>query len=403
MSPRPDSTLSHEEKARISGNRKSALLRLRESSNRKAALVRLRASKFKYKAGTPVPSSLPQPIGITTDQKLSVDGPNKAAGHKPVLKKRVRFASPLVVGPSVVSTPTTLEEKLVVGSSRWTLMDLPGLSLRNSLNKCWFHSSLHLLSTIPKLRTWCLSSRQGLSLFEKRFLGAIQAIFKTKKPADVHRFFDLVKDFDGVNRRYGQVAVPDFIEFLCNQSVNLSPMVKFTLTTQLQCSKCNWVSQRSSTDVFLKLYLPRGGHTFTLADLVEYNSNVVLTDSDAVFCGHCNIKTSHSLSRKYNPDLFLVEVVRATESSRNTWLKSNACINFSATSLKLPGFSRSYRVISTCHHRGSVNGGHWLTKIATNTGWYELDDLRSKNSPTIPPGFNDDSVTVILLIAEDKL
>lgn len=282
-------------------------------------------------------------------------------------------------------------------------MDLPGLSLRNSRNNCWFHSSLHLLSCIPMLRAWCLSSRNDLDMFEKRFLVALRAIVKTKRPSDVSSFFELVKDFNGVDHRYGQIAVPDFIEYLCSLSATLSPMVRFTLSSQLQCSKCHWVSQRSSMDVFLKLYLPPGGGHFTLANLVDYNSNAMLTDSDAVFCTHCNIKTSHKLSREYNPDLFLVELVRVTESSRNTWLKNNASISFPVTSLKLPGFPRTYRVISTCHHRGSVASGHWLTKVVTNSGWYELDDLKSRSLPTSPPGLSDNSVTVILLVAEDKL
>ena len=129
----------------------------------------------------------------------------------------------------------------------------------------------------------------------------------------------------------------------------------------------------------------------------------MLTDSDAVFCAHCNIKTSHKLSREYNPDLFIVELVRVTESSRNNWLKNNASISFPVMSLKLPGFPRTYRVISSCHHRGSVASGHWLTKVVTNSGWYELDDLKSRSLPTSPPGLSDNSVTVILLVAEDML
>ncbi len=271
------------------------------------------------------------------------------------------------------------------------------------MNKCWFHASLHLLSAIPMLRSWCLSSPQGLCLFEKRFLAAMRAIFYTRRPADVSRFFPSVRDFNGVDRRYGQVAVPDFIEYLCNQSVNLSPLVRFTFSTRLKCSKCLWVSQRSSSDVSLKLHFPAGGLNFTLSDLVDYNSNTVLTDSDAVFCSHCKTKTTHTLSREYNPDLFLVELVRATLSSGNTWIKNLANVNFPVTDLKLPGFSRAYRVVSTCHHRGSVNSGHWLTKIATGSGWYELDDLIARNFCTQLPGVSDNSVTVILLIAEDKL
>ena len=279
---------------------------------------------------------------------------------------------------------------------RWTLLDLPGVSLKNSLNKCWFHAGLHLLSAIPNLRSLCLLPPQDLSMFERRFLNAVRAIFHTRRSADVGLFFPLVRDFCGVNNRYGQVAVPDFIEYLCARSPTLSPVVKLGFTTQLQCSKCQWVSQRMCNDVSLK-HIPPGRDQVTLSDLVDYNSNVVLTDTDAVFRGHCNLKTSHTLSRDYNPDLFLMEVVRVTESSRNTWVKNNASLSFPVTDLILPGFSRSYRV-STCHHRGSLNGGHWLTKRSTNHGWFDSDDLKAKNLRV-----TDNSVTIILVIAEDKL
>ena len=59
--------------------------------------------------------------------------------------------------------------------------------------------------------------------------------------------------------------------------------------------------------------------------------------------------------------------------------------------------------MGTCHHRGTVNSGHWITKVLTNGGWHELDDLVGKSLVTSPPGVSDDSVTIILLIAEDKL
>ena len=44
-----------------------------------------------------------------------------------------------------------------------------------------------------------------------------------------------------------------------------------------------------------------------------------------------------------------------------------------------------------------------ITKVLTNGGWHELDDLVGKSLVTSPPGVSDDSVTIILLIAEDKL
>src|SRR3569623_2396528 len=103
-------------------------------------------------------------------------------------------------------------------------------------------------------------------------------------------------DFNGVNNRYGQVAVPDFLEHLCARAPNLSDIVKHKFLTQLQCSVCRWVSQRVCRDVSLKLYIPPDRKQFTLNELVDYNSNVVLTDSEAVFCGKCNLTPSYTSS-----------------------------------------------------------------------------------------------------------
>ena len=40
-----------------------------------------------------------------------------------------------------------------------------------------------------------------------------------------------------------------------------------------------------------------------------------------------------------------------------------------------------------------------MTKLATNQGWYILDDLAPENLPSDPPGATDNSVSVILVIA----
>jgi len=61
-----------------------------------------------------------------------------------------------------------------------------------------------------------------------------------------------------------------------------------------------------------------------------------------------------------------MEVVRARAHGNNFWSKNTASISFPITDVKLPGFSRSYRVVGTCHHRGTVNSGHWITKVLTN-------------------------------------
>ena len=96
----------------------------------------------------------------------------------------------------------------------------------------------------------------------------------------------------------------------------------------------------------------------------------------------------------------MIEIIRVTEVRRR-WLKNNVSVSFTCSNLVLPGFPRPYKVVGSCNHRGSLSGGHWFTKELTDTGWYELDDLKAKNSLTQPPGRNDSSVVV--LIAENKL
>ena len=45
--------------------------------------------------------------------------------------------------------------------------------------------------------------------------------------------------------------------------------------------------------------------------------------------------------------------------------------------LPILGYRVSAAPMSTCHHRGSINSGHWIAKeFTTDGGWYELDDLK---------------------------
>ena len=125
-------------------------------------------------------------------------------------------------------------------------------------------------------------------------------------------------DFTGINNRFGQIATSNFIEHLCSQSRKLSQALKSVFSARLQCSvsSCQWVSQKDVNDVFLKLYIPADKRRFTLEDLVDYNSNAVLDGDDAVYCGRCKVKTPHRLTREYDPDVLLIEIIRVTETTR---------------------------------------------------------------------------------------
>ena len=76
--------------------------------------------------------------------------------------------------------------------------------------------------------------------------------------------------------------------------------------------------------------------------------------------------------------------------------------SFSTSGIRIPGSPKVYRVLGTCHHIGSRVSGHWFTKVfTTQDTWFALDDLQSKSGVTQPPGINDSTVVILVLMAED--
>ena len=299
-------------KLRATRNRRAAVLKLRATRNRNAALLKLRKKKFLYRAKPTQVSKAPMQVssptistGAVTLQVVVPERPIvRAPPAPPHLSTFPQSPDPLksTSTPTQVPVPLPVPTSSVIADfsvevqsavrapvhsvstygSRWKLLHLPGLPLKNTLNKCWYHAGLHLLSTIPALRTLCSSPPKGIRAFEKRFLAAVHAIVLSRRPFKVASFFPLVSDFSGINNRYGQKAVPDFLEHLFGQSPNQAPVVKFTFSSKLTCSKCHWSPNDCSDDISLKLHLPAGSNQITLFDLVNFNFNTTLTGKDAV-------------------------------------------------------------------------------------------------------------------------
>ena len=134
------------------------------------------------------------------------------------------------------------------------------------------------------------------------------------------------------------------------------------MVTQLRCSQCRWVSHSDSSDILFKLYIPFDAKSNTsLSDLLEYNSLSVLSDSEPFFVGK---------TKECSADTLLIEIMRVTGhgGGSHSWSKNSIPISFPTENLKLSMLSRSYRVIASCHHRGSIKSGHWTTKVCTSTG-----------------------------------
>jgi len=180
--------------------------------------------------------------------------------------------------------------------------------------------------------------------------------------------------------------------------------------TRLTCLKCNWISETCAPDTGLKLNLPEGGkqgkkiRSIRLEEILEINSRTTLTD---VFCGTCKEHTEQRAQREYNADILILELLRGCQIMHKGQLvraKHMLPIDFPVKGIKLPGGDVIYQVVGACHHRGTLAKGHWTTKMVTSGGqWYELDDLKPTHIKCAPPGERDSTVTMILLVAENKL
>ena len=332
--------LPDEVKARIARNRESALGKLQATLNRRAttaAVWRLRAAnnrlaalhklqnKFIYRAKYPqrplptsstIPTSIPSPNAISTSPPTpstlpltstatmtsrALDSSNKPP--PPQSDALDLVPSSILDVKLIYDLKQTLSSRSAPLDGNWKLLDCPGLALKNSLNKCWFHAGLHFLSTIPALRLLCTSPSGSMNQFDRRFLKAIRAIVLSQRPSDVGALFPSVCDFGGRQYRYGQKSVPDFFEHLFVMSSFISRMLKFTFSSKLTCANCHWISERLCDEVSAKLHLPPGKSQIHLYDLVDYNFNTTLCGTDAVFCGNCRIKTSQQQRQSLNPDM----------------------------------------------------------------------------------------------------
>ena len=97
---------------------------------------------------------------------------------------------------------------------------------------------------------------------------ALQSILNNQSYDAINDFFLLIRDFNGRNNRYGQAAVPDFLDYVCDNSPNISEVLTCTWHNILQCSRCKWVSTICCQDVSLKLYPSFEANHLLISDLV---------------------------------------------------------------------------------------------------------------------------------------
>jgi len=150
--------------------------------------------------------------------------------------------------------------------------------------------------------------------------------------------------------------------------------------------------------------LPPKWKNCSLSKLLDYNASVTFRNR-SVCCGNYAQKTKHSFKFELQSNFIMLEVIRVSEERKGRrvfWRKNNTSISFPITGISL--CDRKYQVIATCHHRGSLQYGHWTSEVimGDNT-WYEFDDLRPKNLVCAAPGDCDSSVVVLLLMAESVI
>ena len=117
----------------------------------------------------------------------------------------------------------------------------------------------------------------------------------------------------------------------------------------------------------LTLYDPRAKDSLSLSELFTYSASATFFDS-SVWCGKCGQKTNHTLAFEQSADILIVEIIRVTQKKRRNrlcWRKNKTPISFPTTGISIPGTQCTYRVITTSHHYGTLDFGHWTTKLLT--------------------------------------
>ena len=209
--------------------------RPRASANRIAALNILESKKASASRALPV---------ATVQADRTFNSVQKFSSPLWKAKQKTRAGLPKTTMPTGFVAPDITSHVPSIRNSKWSILPLPGLSLVNTLNKCWFHTSLHFLSCIPYLRD-CLGILSYAGTLEKYLFNALHAILHSHRRHAVHALFNEVKDFNGRDNRYGQIAVPDFLDYLCTQVSKVGQALRYRYFTRL-------LSSAPSANGFLK-------------------------------------------------------------------------------------------------------------------------------------------------------
>ena len=176
---------------RVSRSSLSNLQLTRAETNRAAALVKLQAKKvipfkdwrlrasanritaLKILDSKRVPPSPTQPLTrVQADRAINTVQKFSSPSWK--VKQKAPAVLPSTTMSTGISAPDITIQSIV--DTKWSILPSPGLSLVNTLNKCWFHASLHFLSCIPYLRD-CLVTLSHAETLEKYLFNAFMQFY----------------------------------------------------------------------------------------------------------------------------------------------------------------------------------------------------------------------------------
>lgn len=301
---------------------------------------------------------------------------------------------------------------------------------KNEDNKCWFHSTLHLLASIPNYFT---SLPSDLNELELLLYESVRVILRNEIENEhvLRAFYEFIKNYNiHQEKEYDKTEIVTFLQYLISRSPHLKRLLEFEFPNLLECSRCKASRVVETDDKYydcLHLHLPRYSSTsVSLIDLVDHETKYQLID-DEVFCEKCGQKTEtwQKKSRRANPSLLLLVIGRIKitntdclklksppkkkrkttasfqiknkkKKKQNLILLRNK-INFPITNIKFEQFSKIYDVLATIHGGSPGKNGHFWCISRGPKGWIDNDDLKDVAIETEAPGTEDSTVCLILL------
>lgn len=132
---------------------------------------------------------------------------------------------------------------------------------------------------------------------------------------------------------------------------------------------------KPSSSSAVSLDTENAGFASMKESIQEFMKPQILAGDNSYACDKCKTKTraTRTVSIRHAPKLFIIYFLRFGRTSSGRLVKRNGHVEFS-DSFKLN--NDKYRLVGVTKHGGSLHGGHYVSMVRGDDGWWLCNDSR---------------------------